>query len=148
MRPILVQALKSARVKGISLDQIAERDENQQRDFIAAIESEEFQLLPGGIFNRGFVRTYAESVGLDPDLDRCGIQTRLREVQELNEQRPQPSPSKGDGISTPLQSRSGPGHRRVLHRNQRIRPDGATPTTAPAPAEAPATSYRHPLPNL
>jgi cytoskeleton protein RodZ len=35
--------------------------------FLRAIESENFDELPGGIFNRGFVRTYAQAVGLDAD---------------------------------------------------------------------------------
>ena len=59
--------LKKAREsKGISLDQIANQTRISTR-FLAAIENEEFQLLPGGIFNRGFVRSFAEAVGLDPD---------------------------------------------------------------------------------
>jgi cytoskeleton protein RodZ len=60
-------SLKKAREsKGISLDRIAS-DTRISTRFLAAIENEEFHLLPGGIFNRGFVRAYAEKVGLDPD---------------------------------------------------------------------------------
>src|SRR5215467_8554422 len=57
---------KARESKGISLGQIANQTRISTR-FLAAIENEEFQLLPGGIFNRGFVRTFAEAVGLDPD---------------------------------------------------------------------------------
>jgi cytoskeletal protein RodZ len=57
---------KARESKGISLDQIAKETRISSR-FLTAIENEEFHLLPGGIFNRGFVRTFAESVGLDPD---------------------------------------------------------------------------------
>src|SRR5262249_43875543 len=57
---------KAREAKGISLDQIA-MDTRISTRFLRAIESEEFHLLPGGIFNRGFVRAYAERVGLDPD---------------------------------------------------------------------------------
>jgi cytoskeletal protein RodZ len=57
---------KARESKGISLDQIAKHTRISSR-FLAAIEAEEFQLLPGGIFNKGFVRSFAESVGLDPD---------------------------------------------------------------------------------
>jgi cytoskeletal protein RodZ len=35
--------------------------------FLLAIESEDFHLLPGGVFNRGFVRAYAAHLGMDPD---------------------------------------------------------------------------------
>ncbi len=52
--------------KGISLDRIAAETRISAR-FLLAIEAEEFHILPGGIFNRGFIRTYAEKVGLDPD---------------------------------------------------------------------------------
>ena len=57
---------KARESKGISLDQIAAETRISTR-FLTAIENEEFQLLPGGIFNRGFVRTYAEKIGLDPE---------------------------------------------------------------------------------
>ncbi len=60
-------SLKKAREsQGISLDQISKETRISMR-FLAAIENEEFHLLPGGVFNRGFVRTFAERVGLDPD---------------------------------------------------------------------------------
>src|SRR2546428_9726159 len=51
---------------GVSLDQIAVETRISTR-FLLAIESEDFRCLPGGIFNRGFIRTYAGRVGLDPD---------------------------------------------------------------------------------
>jgi cytoskeletal protein RodZ len=60
-------SFKRAReARGVSLDRIAEETRISTR-FLQAIEKEEFHLLPGGIFNRGFVRTFAERVGLDPD---------------------------------------------------------------------------------
>src|SRR5437763_6120378 len=66
--------------KGISLDRIAAETRISSR-FLLAIESEEFHLLPGGIFNRGFVRTYADKVGLDPDQAVADYE-RLAEVHE------------------------------------------------------------------
>jgi len=51
--------------KGLSIAKIAEETRISSR-FLEAIEHEDFHLLPGGIFNRGFIRTYAERVGLDP----------------------------------------------------------------------------------
>jgi cytoskeleton protein RodZ len=57
---------KARESKGITLDQIAKKTRISTR-FLAAIEDEEFHLLPGGIFNRGFVRNFAETVGLDAD---------------------------------------------------------------------------------
>jgi len=51
---------------GLTLEQIAAETRIGTR-FLEAIESEQFHLLPGGIFSRGFVRTYAEHLKLDPD---------------------------------------------------------------------------------
>jgi cytoskeleton protein RodZ len=66
--------------KGISLDQIATETRISTR-FLSAIENEEFQLLPGGIFNRGFVRAFAEKVGLDPDQAVADYE-RMAEVRQ------------------------------------------------------------------
>jgi len=57
---------KARELRGISLDQIATETRISTR-FLTAIEKENFRLLPGGIFNRGFIRTYAGRVGLDPE---------------------------------------------------------------------------------
>ena len=34
---------------------------------LRAIEEENFDQLPGGVFNKGFIRSYAKHVGLDPE---------------------------------------------------------------------------------
>ncbi len=74
-------SLKKAReAKGISLDKIAGETRISTR-FLRAIEEEEFHVLPGGVFNRGFVRTYAERVGLDPDQTVADYE-RLAEYRE------------------------------------------------------------------
>jgi cytoskeletal protein RodZ len=52
--------------KGLSLEQIATETRISTR-FLQAIERDDFQVLPGGIFSRGFVRAYAEVLGMDPD---------------------------------------------------------------------------------
>src|SRR5262245_37652256 len=60
-------SLKKAREsKGITLEQIAKETRISTR-FLTAIENEEFEQLPGGIFNKGFVRAFAVHVGLDGD---------------------------------------------------------------------------------
>jgi len=35
---------------------------------LEAIEKDRFESLPGGIFNRNFIRAYAEFIGLDPEV--------------------------------------------------------------------------------
>lgn len=53
-------------MRGISLDEIAESTKIGTR-LLKALEEEQFDLLPGGIFNKGFVRAYAKYLGMDED---------------------------------------------------------------------------------
>ncbi len=53
-------------LRGISLDQIATATKISTR-MLKAIEDEKFDLLPGGIFNKGFIRAYAKFLGLDEE---------------------------------------------------------------------------------
>jgi cytoskeletal protein RodZ len=56
------------RRKGVSLNQVAETTKISTF-FLQAIESEEFGKLPGGVFNRSYIRQYAAAVGIaDKDL--------------------------------------------------------------------------------
>ena len=34
--------------------------------YIQALENEQFELLPGGVYTKGFIRIYANYLGLDP----------------------------------------------------------------------------------
>jgi cytoskeleton protein RodZ len=53
-------------MRGITLDEIAESTKIARRH-LEALEKEDFDSLPGGIFNRGFVRSYARYLGIDED---------------------------------------------------------------------------------
>src|SRR3974390_2421776 len=53
-------------MRGVSLDDIAEATKIGTR-LLRALEDEHFELLPGGIFNKGFVRAYAKYLGLNED---------------------------------------------------------------------------------
>jgi cytoskeleton protein RodZ len=50
----------------ISLDDVAERTKISRR-YLEAIEAGQYDRLPGETFVRGFIRSYAQSVGLDPE---------------------------------------------------------------------------------
>lgn len=50
--------------QGISLEQIADVTKISIR-FLRAIEDEEFDKLPGGIFNTSYLRQYAAATGLE-----------------------------------------------------------------------------------
>jgi len=61
------ERLREARERQkVSLHAIAEKTNISVR-FLDAIEKNQFDKLPGGIFTRGFIRSYAMQVGLDPD---------------------------------------------------------------------------------
>jgi transcriptional regulator with XRE-family HTH domain len=51
---------------GVSLEQIAQRTKIGSR-FLEAIEDEQFERLPGGIFSTSYLRQYAQAIGYDED---------------------------------------------------------------------------------
>jgi cytoskeleton protein RodZ len=53
-------------MRGITLDEIAAATKIGSRS-LRALEQEEFSKLPGGIFNKGFVRAYARYLGIDEE---------------------------------------------------------------------------------
>lgn len=53
-------------MRGISLDQIVATTKIGRR-LLLALEEEQFDLLPGGIFNKAYVRAYAKCVGMDEE---------------------------------------------------------------------------------
>lgn len=59
--------LKQAREqRGVGLDEIAQTTKIGTR-FLRALETDRYDQLPGGIFNKGFIRAYARAVGLDEE---------------------------------------------------------------------------------
>ena len=52
--------------RGITLDAVANTTKISTR-MLKALEDEHFDQLPGGVFNKGFVRAYARQVGLDEE---------------------------------------------------------------------------------
>ncbi|HYA94833.1 MAG TPA: helix-turn-helix domain-containing protein [Terriglobales bacterium] len=53
-------------MRGITLEEISESTKITSR-CLRALEEEDFDKLPGGVFNKGFVRAYAAYLGLDED---------------------------------------------------------------------------------
>lgn len=71
---------KQREQRGLSLDAISTITKISPR-MLRAIEEEHFEQLPGGVFNKGFVRAYARLVGLDEDEAVSDYLTALRESQ-------------------------------------------------------------------
>lgn len=61
----LGEKLRQAReARGISLSEVAEQT-RISRLYIESIENDDYRSLPGGIFNKGFVKSFAKYVGVD-----------------------------------------------------------------------------------
>jgi len=57
---------KAREKKALSLDDVSHVTKIGSR-MLQAIEDERFDLLPGGVFNKGFIRAYAQHVGLNDE---------------------------------------------------------------------------------
>lgn len=68
-------------MRGVTIAEMSESTKISKR-WLQALEDEEFDVLPGGVFNRGFVRSYARFLGLNED------QTVADYVAASNEQPP------------------------------------------------------------
>jgi hypothetical protein len=71
------------RVRGVSLDSVAEATKISML-FLRSIEAEEFDKLPGGVYNTNYIRQYAACAGID----ESAILARHRAFLE----------SRGDGL--------------------------------------------------
>ena len=101
-RLALGPSLAAARLaRGLELRD-AEIDTRIRTRYLAALEEENFDALPGEAYAAGFLRTYADYLGLDADVY----------VEELRRRRGAPMPSAGRVI-TRVQRRR-PSLRRIL----------------------------------
>jgi cytoskeletal protein RodZ len=71
---------KQREQRGIALDAISNTTKISVR-MLRALEEEHFDRLPGGVFNKGFVRAYARHVGLDEEEAIADYLAALRESQ-------------------------------------------------------------------
>ncbi len=61
----LGEKLRQAReARGVSISEIADQT-RVSAYYLEAIESDDYRVLPGGIFNKGFVKAFAKYVGVD-----------------------------------------------------------------------------------
>jgi transcriptional regulator with XRE-family HTH domain len=71
---------KQREQRGITLEAISNVTKISTR-MLRALEEENFNQLPGGVFNKGFVRAYARQVGLDEEEAISDYLAALRETQ-------------------------------------------------------------------
>ena len=85
--------------KGLTVDEVASKT-RIRADFVRAIEEGNYARLPDQVFARGFVRSYARSLGLDEEdalqrfvqsagsyYDRQNERERLKQKQEEEDRR-------------------------------------------------------------
>jgi cytoskeletal protein RodZ len=82
-------------MRGVSLEEISAATKISVR-FLQAIENEELSKLPGGIFTRSFVRTYARYLGLDEervlaDCQLAGQQKPEVDIRRITANRARPN---------------------------------------------------------
>jgi cytoskeletal protein RodZ len=80
------EKLRLAReTRGIALRDISEQTRISMR-YLEAIEADDYRRLPGGIFNRSFIRAYAKFIGYDEDQAIDEYARTLRERGEPDEE--------------------------------------------------------------
>lgn len=78
-------AIRSERERrGISLDTIAEVTKVSVR-YLTSLEEEHFDYLPGGVLNKGIVRSYANAVGLDANFWTSRFMEAYRESGQMKD---------------------------------------------------------------
>jgi cytoskeleton protein RodZ len=80
-------------MRGVSLEEITAATRIASR-FLQAIEDENWEQLPGGVFNRGFVRSIARYLGLDEEntVAEYALAVDERPVEPVWTVRPPPAP--------------------------------------------------------
>lgn len=64
----------------------AEQDTKIRSKYLAALETEDFDVLPGPVFVRGFLRTYSRYLGLDPQLFIDEYNARFGRFEDVEDQ--------------------------------------------------------------
>jgi cytoskeletal protein RodZ len=76
------EKLRLAReTRGIALREISEQTRISMR-YLEAIEADDYKHLPGGIFNRSFIRAYAKFIGFD---EHAALEDYARTLRERGE---------------------------------------------------------------
>jgi cytoskeleton protein RodZ len=89
------EQLRLAReARGISLREISEQTRISTR-YLEAIEADDYKRLPGGIFNKSFIKAYAKYIGYD---ETEALEAYIRTAREQGA-------SPDDVVSTPYQPR-------------------------------------------
>lgn len=75
---------KERELRGIALEDIVESTKVSIR-YLTSLEEEHFDLLPGGVLNKGIVRNYAQAIGLDENLWTDRFMEAYRESGQMKD---------------------------------------------------------------
>src|SRR5689334_296466 len=78
--------------RGVTLGEISESTKISG-SFLRALEQEDFERLPGGVFNRGFVRAYCKFLGMDEDALVADFDAAFEQYRAEHAPPPSPVPS-------------------------------------------------------
>ncbi len=92
---------KAREKKEISLDDVSNVTKISAR-MLRAIEEEHFDQLPGGVFNKGFIRAYAKHLGLDAEEAVTDYLACLRQAQIDAHEVWEPESVTRSGLSAPV----------------------------------------------
>lgn len=90
-------------MRGITLNEIAESTKISRRH-LESLEKEDFDSLPGGIFNKGFVRAYARYLGIDEEQAVADYSAASNEPAEAEDKFPLQVHEKPDPELNPKRS--------------------------------------------
>jgi cytoskeletal protein RodZ len=142
-------------MRGVTLEEMSAATRISIR-FLEAIESEELAKLPGGIFTRSFVRTYARYLGLDEERVLTDCQLAGRQKPEFDIRRITANRARQDGaavrtrliglLAAALLLAGGYG---LFHHSRRVRElRGNTPVAVPPRTSATTTANPAATPSI
>ena len=86
MSQTLGEKLRQARdERGISISEVAEQTRISSL-YIESIENDNYKPLPGGIFNKGFVKSYAKFIGVDENEALSDYARQIAETESASDQ--------------------------------------------------------------
>jgi transcriptional regulator with XRE-family HTH domain len=110
MSGVGAQLREAREARGISLEQ-AERETRIIRRYIAALEADDLDVFPAEVYARGFLRSYANYLGLRPDdllrvMPRSGPASPALEPRAGRQRTPKPGASPRSTAAARRQARS------------------------------------------
>jgi cytoskeletal protein RodZ len=148
MPPFGENLRRERELREISLRDIAEKTKISVR-FLQAIEQDRWDVLPGGVFPRAFIRQYAHFLGLDADRVLADyVRSREGEEPVLPEPSPTRRPSAASRAVPLVLLSAGAALVLWLVPGSKESPETAVPLPSPPSSAAPSADRVYPPPEL